>query len=198
MKISAFIIFAAAAIAAGCGSSPKPRFYTLNADAEMKQERFLSLAKPSVGIGSVTMPDSVSRPHFVVRTGANELLISDQYRWAEPLKTEVARVIAENLSRSLENPRVAAYPQSAALDADYRIALDFQRFEARLGGETLVDVLWTMRAADGSSRKSGRIAAREPAGGDSHEALAASYSRGLLRVSAELARELEGLPLLKR
>jgi len=39
---------------------------------------------------------------------------------------EVPRVVAENLSRLLGQARVAAHPQSAALDADHRLTLDFQ------------------------------------------------------------------------
>jgi uncharacterized protein len=181
----------------GCATSPTPRFYSLSSEAPNGGVGATS-ALPSIAITAITLPDTADRPQLAVRHGTHEVLMTQQHRWAQPLKLDLPRVIAENLSRLLDNPSVAAYPQSAALNADYRLALDFQRFDAAHATETVLEVLWTVRAANGSHNKRGRISVREPALDDTAQALVASYSRGLLRVSAQLASELAQLPLLAR
>jgi len=193
-----FSIMLAPAILTGCGSSPKANHYTLSPGGGAVQQANASSAKVSIGITAVSLPEVVDRPQMVLRQGANEIVLEELHRWAEPLKREIPRVIAEHLSRRLEHVRVAAHPQSAALDSDYRLTLDFQRFEARLGRETVLDVLWTIRAADRSIGKSGRISLSEPVSGNTHDALVAAYGRALERASSAIARDLEGLASPKR
>ena len=74
-------------------------------------------ARRSIAVTSVAVPDLVDRPQIVVRMGPNQVGIGEQARWAEPLKSAIARVVAANLATAL-NGRVA--PQRAG-DADYRV-----------------------------------------------------------------------------
>ena len=106
----------AAAALTGCGSSPKSSFYTLSSSAPSQQvpatESF------GIAISAVAVPDVIDRPQFVTRTGANELVINEFARWGEPLKVEIPRVMAADLSRELSGAFVTIYPQSSMHDAD--------------------------------------------------------------------------------
>jgi len=186
-------VAAAALLAVGCASTPEPRFYTLSAQIESVGYT----PGPSVSVAAVTVPDVVDRPQLVVAVNANEVIIVEQHRWAEPLKGELGRVIAENLSRMTGNAHIAAYPQNASLNADYRVLVDFQRFAGRPGGGVVLDAHWSLRAANGKVLRSGRARAEESAG-PGYDALVAAYSRAVQRISAEIAEALKALPAAQR
>lgn len=197
MRGFAIALVACAALAAGCGTSPTPQFYTLSVDAASAPAGS-ARDLPSISVGPVTVPDAVDRPQLVVRTGANEVKREELHRWAGPLKSELPRVLAGNLSRATGNPLVSAYPESVSLVADYRLLVDFQRFDGAPGGEIAIDAVWTLIAANGDVARSGRAKVREPVAGGSYAALVAAYSRGVSRVSSAIAANIEGLPARKR
>lgn len=181
-------VAALAALAAGCASTPQPHFYTLSAQTESAAY----VAGPSIAVGAVTVPDAVDRPQLVVTVNANEVTILQQHRWAQPLESELGRVLAENLTRETGNPRIAAYPQNASLNAEYRVLVDFQSFAGRPNGDVALDALWSVRAADGKVLHSGRTRAKESAG-EGYDRLVAAYSRALKVISDEIAAPLKKL-----
>jgi uncharacterized lipoprotein YmbA len=194
------VVIALALAAAGCGSSPKPKFYTLSPEAPAAATAAASapVGRPSVGVAAVTLPEAVDRPQLVNRTAANEVAIAQQHRWAGPLKDEVPRVLAENLSRLTGNPQVAAHPSAAATGADYRVRVDFQRFDGTAGGDVVLEALWTVQSAGGEVLSAGRSAAREPTGAAGFDALAAAYSRALAKLAGYIAPAVKDLPAAKR
>jgi len=172
---------------AGCGSSPRESFYTLSAGAAPEGEASARTgATYSVAIGPVTVPTVVDRPQLVVRTGANQVAIVEQHRWAEPLRSEIPRVLAENLAQLLGTRQVSAYPQSGSGDAEYRVHVEIQRFESALRGPVTIDAIWTVRRGTGEPRR-GQSLARESAGGEGYEALVGAYSRALATLSRDIA-----------
>jgi hypothetical protein len=183
-KSISLVVIAIVAALAGCGSSPKSSFYTLNAAAPARQSD--SAAAYTIAIAAVMVPDVVDRPQLVTRTGANELTINEFARWGEPLKSEIPRVIAADLARELEGAFVSIYPQSSAGNADYRIQLDVRRFDSTLGEAAMVEVVWTVRPLKGAA-VNGRSIAREPASGAGYDALVTAHSRALASVSGEIA-----------
>jgi uncharacterized lipoprotein YmbA len=170
---------------AGCGSSPRERFYTLGAGPVHTRTQGAAAAY-SVGVGPVTVPTIVDRPQIVLRTGANRVSLAEQSRWAEPLKDSIPRVIAGNLAQLLNADHVSAYPQAMSSDADYQVQIDVQRFESAPGDAATIDVLWSVQAA-GETRKEGRSLVREAAGGNDYDALVAAHDRALLAVSRDIA-----------
>lgn len=185
------IALASLTMLVGCASSPPPRYYTLSAEAT----KVSAAPGPSVSVNA-TVPAMLDRPQFVVVVNANEVAILEQQRWAEPLQGEIGRVLAENLSRATGNPHIAAYPQSASLNADYRVLVDVQRFAGRLDGEVALDALWSVRAKDGTLVRRGRSSAREPVG-KGYDTLVAAYSRALAKLADEIAMAVKSLPAAK-
>jgi uncharacterized lipoprotein YmbA len=129
----------------------------------------------------------VDRPQLVVRVAANRVEILETHRWAEPLKSEIPRLIAENLRRLLGSSRVSSYLQHAGADADYRILVDLQRFESSPGEGVTVEAAWSLRRFAGGASKTGRSLVREPVDAVGYDPLVAAYSRALLAVSRDLA-----------
>ena len=174
----------AAAVIAGCGSSPKSSFYTLSSSAPAQHAP--ATESFGIAISAVAVPDVIDRPQFVTRTGANELVINEFARWGEPLKGEIPRVIAADLSRELVGAFVTIYPQSSISDAEIRLQLDVRRFDSVIGEAATVEVVWTLRRAKGAPI-TGRSVAREATAGAGYDALVAAHSRALASVSRDIA-----------
>ncbi|MBU5613907.1 PqiC family protein [Geomonas azotofigens] len=177
----------AVALLAGCSSSPRVSFYTLNVAATD-----VTAAPPfnSVDIGPITLPDLLDRPQLVVRTSATRVEILETHRWAESPKSEIPRIIAADLGVLLKPVRVSFYPQNAGLEADYRVLLDIQRFEMANGEGVGLEVLWSVRRSDGGVAKTGRTVVDERVSAAGYDALVAAQSRALAAVSRDLAQAL--------
>jgi uncharacterized protein len=173
---------------AGCGRSPRVNFYTLEAAARAESGGGIQPA-PSVSVGPVSIPEVVNRPQLVVRVGANRVAVLEAERWAEPLKSEIPRLIAQNLGLLLASSRVASYQELTAASADFRVLVDLVRFEATSGDAVTIEADWSVRrsALSTGAPLRGRSSIREKVVGSGYDALVAAYNRGLLRLSEDLA-----------
>jgi uncharacterized lipoprotein YmbA len=162
-------------------------FYTLSSPAIAATAQS---ASPAIFVGPISVPEAVDRSSMVLRTGANQVEISEQYRWAEPLKSAIPRVIGDTLSRELGTSRVLTSRSAAALPVDYRVAIEIQRFDSSLASGAEVDAVWTITRVEGGSRRSGRSRVVEPAASPDAGALAAAHSRALERIGREIAAAL--------
>jgi uncharacterized lipoprotein YmbA len=183
------LVICLAVALAGCSRSPRVTFYTLEPASRVETAVAVS-AVPSIAVGPVTLPEVVDRPQLVVRVAANRVEILEAHRWAEPLKSEIPRFIAENLGRLLGSSRVSSYLQHAGADADYRVLLDIQRFESSPGETVTVEAVWSLRRAGGGAPKTGHSLVSEPVGAGGYDPLVAAYGRALLAVSRDLARAI--------
>lgn len=173
----------AAALAAGCASSPPSRFYTITAVAPPAT----ASSTLFVAVGPVTIPAVVDRPEFVITTAPNELQLDEFNRWAAPLQNGLSRAIAENLVVLLGTPRVILFPQQLATDPEYRIAVEVRTFESQPGTAAVLDAVWTIRRAKDGKTQTGRTSTREPVADKSYGALAAAHSRAVARLSQDIA-----------
>jgi uncharacterized lipoprotein YmbA len=180
-------LWLAALVLAACGATPKESFYTLSADARPGA----AASAVAVFVGPVTIPDAVDRTPMVLRAGPNRVDIDDFNRWAEPLDAGIGRVVAENLSRELGSPQVRSGRRASGQPADFRVALDVQRFDSSLSEGAALDVHWTVTPDKGDAAR-GRFSARE-AGSSDHAGIAAAHSRLLARLSAEIAAKINGV-----
>lgn len=187
------VLFAIIALA-GCGSSPKESYYTLSSTTTMngstpEDGKFAY----SVAIGPITLPEVVDRPEIVLRVGPNEVTYAELHRWADPLRNEIPRVIADNLAGYLNIRQVAAYPQSAGDNAEYRVLVDIQRFDSKLGGSVMIDALWSIKRQSDGATRTGRSTAKESSSSGTYEAVVAGHSRALATVSREIAEAIRSM-----
>jgi uncharacterized lipoprotein YmbA len=185
---SLLVIVAFAVCASGCANSPQAKFYTLGARGA--QEQAQTGGSVRIAIGSVTVPDLVDRPQIVVRVDDAQVDISEFARWAEPLKSQVIRVLASDLSQAFPGALVSGYPTWTAETRTYRVLVDVQSFESVLGDTATIVAVWTVQPPDAGTAVSGRTAAREPTGGQGYDALVEAHSRALGVVSADITRAI--------
>jgi uncharacterized lipoprotein YmbA len=166
-----------------CSTSSPSRFYTLEPVAAAGSGD--SMASPIL-VGPVTVPDEVDRPEFVVRTGPNRVGIDEFNRWASPLTDGIAQTVVADLGKLLNDPNVAAAPLANFKPA-YRVVIDIQRFESTAGKSASLEAVWTVRRmADGFTRV-GRTIASEPVSSSTFAELAAAHSRGIAKLSGDIA-----------
>jgi len=186
------------ALMAGCGTSPPSHFYTLTpataasttgASAASGDKSPAASSNFSVAVGPISIPAVVDRPEIVVSTGTNEVHLDEFNRWASPLQDNLARVIAENLVVMLSTPRVSVFPQTLSADAEYRVAIEVQRFDSAPGKSATLDVVWIVRPAKDGKAQTGRtnVVEKVPDNNNSFDALAAAHSRAVARLSQDIA-----------
>jgi uncharacterized protein len=178
----------------GCLGSPRETYYTLSTGTAVTGATSASGESAySIGVGPITLPEVVDRPQIVLRVGPNEVTFVELHRWAGPLKSEIPRVIADNLAADLNVKRVAAYPQSAGDNADYRVLVDIQRFDSTIGESVTIDALWTVKRVSDGVLRTGRSTARESGSGGTYDAMVAAHSRALATISNEIAEAIRFL-----
>lgn len=176
-------------VAAGCGSTPPSRFYTLSASGGTVK----NASDVSVAVGPVSIPAVVDRPQIVVSVGPNQVRLEEFNRWALPLQNNIARVIAENLTAQLATSRVTLFAELTGADAEYRAIIDVQRFDSMPGEAAILEAVWVVRRMKDGKAERGRTAVREPLQAKDYEALAAGHSRALARLSDDIANAVRSL-----
>ncbi len=179
------VAIAAAGLLGGCGSSPKASFYTLAPDATLASTG--NTAPVRVVIGPVTVPDLIDRPQIVTRAAGSRVDIDEFARWAEPLKTDIARVIAADLGRLLGSAQVNVFDAGAGAAPAWRVRVDVMRFDSMPGDSVTIDVQWTIRPPGKSDVVMGRSVAYEPVKGPGYDALVTAHDRALVSVSRDIA-----------
>ena len=176
------------AVAAGCATTPS-HFYILSPTATPAA----ATSDLSVVVGPVSIPASVDLPQIVVSTGPNQVSLDDFNRWASPLQDNVSRVVAEDLVAMLGTPRVSLFHQSLNADADYRVAIEVQRFESAPGEAATLNAVWIVRRTKEGRAHTGRTTVREPALDKGYDALVAAHSRALAHMSQDIADAVRAL-----
>jgi len=176
------------ALLCACASTPSPYYYVLDHIDGTGAPRVAGL---SIALESVTVPAEIDRPQFVLRGKANEFTIDDTHRWAAPLQSNIAEVLAGDLATRLGDASVMTELVGGA-SPRYRVNVEILAFESRLGEDARLTAAWHVRRDDGIAA-SGRTSLREPASGRDFSALAAAHSRAVSRLAAEIARAVVAL-----
>jgi len=105
----------------------------------------------TLGIGPIDFPDYLRRPEVVTLTSPNQIKLSQNKRWGEPLDKNFSRVLSEDLSRLLNTQRIEKYPWPHKTQVDYQIVIDVQRFETSADGQSQLLARWIVK--DGATGK---------------------------------------------
>ena len=99
-----------------------------------------------------------------------------------------------NLATFLQSNLVVAYPWEDYLDPDYRVYMEVQQFDGRLGQYALLDLTWTVTGREARDvLLVRRSLIKEPVQGEDYDAFVAAKSRILATLSHEMAREIKAL-----
>ena len=183
-------------LVAACSTTPPVAYYTLNTLPEMQQEIPAAVMDDTlaIGVGPVEFPKFLDRPQIVTRKSQNQIEVSEFHRWAGSFPGDFSRVLAKNISILLPTDRVAVYPWGEQFSPTYRVKLDVEQFDGRLGERVVLDVTWKVTDQEGTNdllvRKS---LIEEPVSDKNYEALVVAESNALATLSRTIVEEIRKL-----
>jgi len=186
-----------AALVIGCfGQTPQPEFYTLSPASGAASGPALA-SRPDLGlvVGPIEFPRYLDRAEIVTRDGSHRLVLADVHRWGGSLRSDILRVVADDLGRLLGTARVVIYPAEARFPAAYRVLLDLREFEGIPGGTITLRVRWTIaKADDGRALAVEESRIEQPIASASFEDLVAAESAALGTLNRQIAERMAALP----
>jgi len=102
-----------------------------------------------IGIGPVTLTDSLRRTQIVTRSNGNQYAFDEYNKWAGPLDRDLATIIGNNLDFLLGVGSVDYYPWQQYFRPTHRVVIGVDRLDGELGGEAVLDVRWSVVSPDG-------------------------------------------------
>jgi uncharacterized lipoprotein YmbA len=181
----------------GCLGQQQPsRIYVLSATpgAETTAPAGPAEPNPAIGLGPLTLPKYLDRPQIVTRISPYELKASEFERWAEPLETNFARILAENLAVQIPTARISLFPWPRTAPIEYQVTVDVTEFYVEMDGQSSLVALWSIFKGEGKeallSRKS-RL--RAPASTQEYGAMVAAMSQTVADLSRDIAGALRTL-----
>ena len=177
-----------ALLVGGCGKSPPVRFYMLSAKASPRS----SSADPigGVALAQVGVPKYIDRPQIVSRIGSHRMVVAEFDRWAEPLESQIPRVLEENLAKRLGTACLPAGPHAFDV-VDYRVRVGIMQLDGTLGEEAVLETSWRIDDSGGQilvPLTRSRYVVAVP--GDGYEAFAAAVSDAIGQLSVEIANAI--------
>lgn len=152
IRLSLVLVSVVLMILSACTGISKPsKFYVLSAlpEAEAAVKRAGDENALAIGIGPITLPIYLDRAQIVTRISRNELKMDEFHRWAEPLKENFFRVLAENLSVLLNTVDVSIYPRRMSTPVNYQVAIDVSRYDVTSDGKALLIAYWAVLGENG-------------------------------------------------
>lgn len=191
---TAWCVIALVGAALGGCKSPSTSFYALSPDASLAST---GSTRPVVAVvGPVTIPETVDRPQIVTRVGDAEVAVNEFARWAQPLGSDIGRVIAADLSVLLDSPQISVYDMTRDPLNVWHVRIDVMRFESVPGRDVTVDVQWAVRAPGKvRSLTTGRSVVHEPVSESGFAPLVAAHDRALASVSRDIAAAIQAMPV---
>lgn len=177
---------------AGCINTPLPDYYVLTPErGEVGASQFVNIANLAVGVGPITIPETVNRPNIVTPQDSNKLEVAEYHRWSEPLRENISRIVITNLADRLGINKLYAYPWLRT-ELNNIARIDVLQMTGSLGKDVYLQVRWQiLTGTKPYELLDTRITEyRIPVIGVGYSSLVAAYSRAYSALSDDIARAL--------
>lgn len=196
-RLQWFLILVSVLLISGClgRSSPKVTYFSL---LTMKQlgatESLASLPEVRLGVGPITIPDSLKRSQIATRQHGNQYEFAEFNRWAGVLEKDIASVLGDNLGQLLGIEKVGFFPWLHHFKPTYRVMVDVIRFDGSIDGEAFLSARWAISDSEGKDFLAGKKSDyQQPLEDASYAALIRVESQLLASLSKEIAAEIVAL-----
>ncbi len=190
-------IFAVIFLLSGCigRSAPKVTYFSLLTAEQLKAEQpIASLPEIKLGIGPVTIPNSLKRSQVATRQLGNQYGFSEFNRWAGILEKDLTYVMGENLGHLLGVDKIGYFPWLHHFQPTYRVMLDVIKLDGSLDGDAVFNVHWVVADATGNAfLAGGKGVYRQPLEAKTYPALVKAESQLVAQLSHEIATAIAAL-----
>lgn len=176
-------------------SSPKVTYYSLLTMNQLGEvQSVASLPDIKLGIGPITIPDSLKRSQIATRQHGNQYEFDEFNRWAGVLERDLASVVGDNLGQLLGVEKIGVFPWMHHFKPTYRIMIDVIRLDGAIDGEAVLGARWTISDSEGKEYLAGKKSDyRQPLEDASYASLIKAESQLVAELSKEIAREIVAL-----
>ena len=195
-KKLALLIFCVLLVTGCIGrKSPEVTYYSLLTMEQLGEVQAIA-SHPGVrlGIGPVTIPDSLKRSQVATRQHGNQYAFDEFNRWAGVLEKDITAVVGDNLGDLLGVEKIGFFPWMHYFSPSYRVVIDFQRLDGSLDGEAVLGARWAVADAEGKEFLAGdKIVLRQPLEEPGYAALVKAESLLVAELSKMVAGEIDSL-----
>lgn len=195
-RLALMILGAFLVILGGCAHTDPARFYVLHSlsSSETDKQVIATVHDVPIVIGPIELREHLDRPQIVTRVSSHELEIAEFDQWAESLKNNISRVLAENISILLSTEDVFVYPWRRSELIEYQVVMEVIRFDGTLGGNVVLDTHWAILTGDeGKMLLIKKSSYSRPTGGENYQALVAAKSQTLADFSRDIAQAISSI-----
>jgi uncharacterized lipoprotein YmbA len=181
---------AACALLAAC-SSPDPTYYTM----QVVNGTPVTTFQGTVEVRRPGLAGYLDRSDIVLKSESYKLSLNTQKQWAEPLGDMIGRVLTQDLSQRL--PGKSVFTQSGAItaDADMRVEVDIQSFDADGSGDVVLTAQVAVeRGITHHPLTTRHIALHAPLSGPGEAAQVAAMSSLIGTLSDQIANDISTAP----
>lgn len=191
------LLFCCVLLLTGCigRKSPEVTYYSLLTMEQLGEVNAIS-SHPELrlGIGPVTIPDSLKRSQVATRQHGNQYEFDEFNRWSGLLERDLAMVLGDNLGALLNVKKIGTFPWLDYFTPTYRVVIDIQRFDGSLDGDAVLDARWAVADAEGKEfLAGGKIILRQPLQGAGYAGLVKAESLLVAELSKKVASEIDSL-----
>jgi uncharacterized protein len=179
-----------------CGTSPPAKFYTLTPlPIQLQTEKVVMNEKIKfIAIGPIEIPEYLDRIEIVTRAEENRLMISEFDLWGGSIKTDISRVLIENIGSFLNGDGIAVFAWKTNMTESYRVPVVFSRFDANAGGNMILKAQWSVLDKEGKAFLSFReINVTKPVKGSSYSSIVVAMSESLGDLSKAIAESIASI-----
>lgn len=171
-------------IVGGCANAFFASVYTLN-PVQLEQDLHPGIPLAIV-VAYVAVPEIVDRPQLVLRIGQSQVRVVQAARWSEPLKAQIANVVAADMQQLFRDARVSTSSQPADRPT-IRLAINVEVFDTTPGAGAVLAIGWSILTTDSGRVLNGRSVVIQRVKDGGFDALVDAQSRSLGAVSVDMA-----------
>ena len=173
-----------------CINTPLPDYYVLTPEPS-ELGGFSQLSDLAVGVGPITIPETVNRPNIVTPKDSNQLEVAEYHRWSEPLRENISRVVITNLAGRLGVNKLYAYPWLRT-QIDNTVRLDVLQMTGTPGDQIYLQVRWQVLTGEKPYQllETQITEYRHQVAGIGYSALVAAYSDAYAALTDDIALTL--------
>lgn len=197
-NVCSLIMLLSLSLLVGCfaRNAPPVNYYSLLSVEQL--DGFPPIAQEDdlrIGIGPITLVDSIRRSQVVTRTSQNVYSFDEYNKWAGSLEKDVALTLGEAIGYFTGAGGIDYFPWMSFFNPTHRVVIHIERLDGQLGKTAVLHAHWNVLSADGKSTlASQNFRQNEAVNGDGYGELIRAESALL----AELALDISRLLIQKR
>lgn len=187
LPISTPLVFAILLLAlTGCGTTPSPKFYLLEAFAPATLTTSTDKL-PIIVLAPVRIPHYLDRAQIVTASGDNGYQLSELNRWAEGLDHNITRVLQQDLSQLVP---ANVLPAAPADSTPLKLAITILEFHVTAQGQASLKAQWQLNRGNQivSLQQQNYL---EPASNSDYQKMVAALNACLRRMSGDVAKSVQ-------